>query len=174
MRDLIYQLNEDEWAYIEAKAQERNSIKVVGTSKRFDPRKTDLRIHTYGMASEYAFAKLTGLTANLDAKKKGDDGFDFKLDNGLTIETRYRFERKRDFALNTDSLNDFTADIGVLIWPGSLPRSFEIVGWTTRVHFALQCERHRLRGWRLLIPWEKMRDARELTSLINNLSTIAH
>lgn len=168
MDKLVYKLTPEEKEYVLAKAKERNEHKVVGTSRRYDPRRTDLDLHVFGMEGEFAFSKITGLPHMFDTLSlKGDDGYDFILDNGLTIDVKHRCERDRDFALENDSLSSFKADIGVLMWPGHEPNSFEFVGWTSRVHFALQCERHRLLDWRLLVPWQKMRNPKELLAMID-------
>jgi len=161
-----YILSDQEWAFIAEKAKKRNDIKTVSSSKKFDGGKSSLNIHTYGMAAEYSFSQLTNLPYNFNATRCGDDGYDFKTSNQLTIEIRYRYQRNRDFALNTDRLEDFKADIGVLFWPGDKEKSFEMVGWTSKVAFAFMCERHFLKGWRLLIPWQKLRKPEELLEQI--------
>jgi hypothetical protein len=165
-----YTLSPKEWAFVADKAKKRNDIKTVGSSIKFDGGKSALNIHTYGMAAEYSFSQLTGLPYSFNATKWGDDGYDFQITNQLTIEIKYRYQRNRDFALNTDKLEDFTADLGVLFWPGPKEHSFEMVGWTTKVAFAFVAERCFLKGWRLLIPWQKLRKPEELLDQIKKWS----
>lgn len=165
---MLYTLSLSEWEDIEIKAEARNNIKMPNTSVRVDNKKTDLQIHIYGMAAEYAFGKLFGLQPDLGAQLKGDAGYDFVFPGGLTAEIRYRFERNRDFSLYSDRLEDFKADFGVLVWPGPSVRQFEIIGWVSKVGFAMMAKRKYLKGWRLLVPWQWLRKPEELHLLNKN------
>lgn len=144
----------EQWYYVKYKAILRQRAKLNGTSKIFSDY-SDLDITIYGMAAEYAFGLMIGKYPNFDATINGDGGIDFTLDNGMTIDVKYRSQRNRDFALNTDNIDDFIADIGVLIWSCG-KRCFEFVGWIDRETFAHEAKVMKLKGWRLVYPYQKL------------------
>lgn len=164
-----------QWAEVETLARARNAAKAAGTSKRFDDTQSDLDLHIIGMMAERAFCIACDLTteAQTDASLHGDDGIDVRLKNGKGIEIKYRGERGRDFAINTASIDDFKAEIGVLMWPGQRARSFEIVGWITRDRFAEIAEVVHLRGDRLLVPWQRLSSPHRLINRIRQVQRVS-
>jgi len=136
---LIYTFTQDELDLVDRLAHLRNDRKEeLGIpSKKFDPSKSEWEAHYQGILGELGAARVLGFhTIDLEERLAGDGGVDLVLPCGLTVEVRYRTQREWDFALNGDSLEFFKADVAVLVWPGVEPDTVELVGWTTRVHFA--------------------------------------
>lgn len=154
---MIYELTDEDRAYVQQVAQRMEDFKRRGGAKsnRYDRGKSELELHELGVASELAFSKMTGLKPNFDLTYGGDGGVDFTTAKGLTVSLKYRHSRNRDFAIVAPTLDGFRADIGVLIWPfGS--SGYEFVGWTTRVHAAQVGMTVKLKADRFLVRWRDL------------------
>lgn len=89
---------------------------------------------TVGVKGEYAFSKITGL--EMDRKTyagKGDDGFDFRLENGTTVDVKTAYRPKFLLLKTTDE--NHCADI--LVLSGFVPESVSFIGWSTREELLL-------------------------------------
>ena len=153
-------------------AEQRQAAKIAGTSKKYSKDSSDLEVTIKGMAAEYAFSLLLGLQPDFDAKTTGDQGVDFVLPNGVTIDAKFRGKQGQDFALHSDDIAEFKADLGVLLWPTKYQRSFKFVGWVKRETFAKRAKRIKLAGWRLVMPWQQMRDPNTLITHIEKLPPV--
>lgn len=113
-----------------------------------------------GLLGEIAFARTFGLEVNRTISPSGDDGYDFTLKDGITVDVKHRSKRGNDLALESDSLDDFTADVLVLAWSKN---PVELVGWITKVRMAFVGVREEWStGWKLyarprdLLPMERL------------------
>lgn len=140
---MIVTLTEDDRQRVSDLAHARNDKKEHAgvTSRKFDDTKSELQAHYEGIEGELAVAKALKLPVDEASSLKGDSGFDLRTPQGFTIEVRRRTKRGWAFALNSDSVCDFKADIGVLVWPGEKADELDVCGWTTRVHFALKAKK---------------------------------
>ncbi len=161
-------LNLTQYNHIVTLAQQRQAAKIAGTSKKYSS-SSDLEITIKGMSAEFAFGLLLGLQPDFDAKTTGDQGIDFVLPNGVTIDAKFRGKQGQDFALHSDDIAEFKADLGVLLWPTKYQRSFKFVGWIKRETFAAKARRIKLAGWRLVVPWQEMRDPSTLIAYTKKL-----
>lgn len=109
----------------------------------------EVHSHVSGVKGEYAFGKLAGLPLDTNVYQYGDGGYDHRLPNGLSVNTRYN--HKIDGILFCEDPADFSADIIVLLtgecWPDPNPkrnichcRDLDV---TERIHFAGWIERDR-------------------------------
>jgi len=97
---------------------------------------TSLETHTMGLTGEYAVAKALGIGVDISLSRRGDGHtWDLVLRDWRTIEVKYRAQRGWDFALWTDQIEEFVADVGVLCWPGVREDTVEIVGCISRQRF---------------------------------------
>jgi len=156
---LIYQHTTEDLILIEKIAHARNDRKErIGVkSKKFDQTRSEYQTHWIGVFGELGILKACGLPIDEKAWLGGDQGIDCVLSSGLTIQARYRTKRDWDYALNGDDLTEFRTDIGILGWPGMEDNTVEIVGWTTKVHFASLAHRDNFKhGDRLVLSYQKL------------------
>jgi hypothetical protein len=156
---LIYKHNAEDMAQIARIAHARNDRKEKKgvRSKKFDKTRSEYDTHYIGVFGELGILKGCGLEIDETAWLCGDQGIDCILPCGLSIQARYRAKRDWDYALNGDDLNEFRTDIGILGWPGKEKDSVEIVGWTTKAHFALLAHRDNFNyGDRLVLHYKKL------------------
>ena len=154
-------------------AWERNELKVHAgvQTKKFLKDRDDLTTHVIGILAEMAVAESLGASIEMDARLTGDDHeADHRLPSGERIQTKYRLRRGWDFALSGDSLDEFKADYGVLVWPEMTQRtgphdlSMEIVGYVSRAEFQrLAVTKDYGYGPRLVIEAQHFRPIHELT-----------
>jgi len=126
--------------YIWDLAEKRNNPKEANNvkSKKHDDKKSEIQVNYDGLHGELGFSKLSGIPIRTDTSLSGEaplGRWDFKLVNGKTVEVRYRCKRYYEFALNSDKIEDFVTDYGVLVHPGVKPWTFQITGWCTREQF---------------------------------------
>ena len=156
---IIYQHTADDLALIEKISHARNDRKEKKgvRSKKFDQTRSEYETHYIGVFGELGILKGCGLEIDEEAWLGGDQGIDCVLPCGLTLQVRYRAKRGWDYALNSDNLREFKTDIGILGWPGEEKDSVEIVGWTTKAHFALLAHRDNFKhGDRLVLHHKKL------------------
>ena len=142
---MMVHLGRDEIWWIFGRAQERNGPKVRRgvPNYRIHPTKSDLQTHYEGCRAEYAVAKVLNGSADWTCSLHGDDGMpDIDLPDGTTVQVKYRRKRGWDFALLGDDYEEFTSDIGILVWPANgddvrstSHQSVDIVGYITREQF---------------------------------------
>lgn len=161
-----YVLSTGEMNYIHRMAMERALAKKESASKKFDTTKTEVMLHEIGIGSEYAFGKMFNLEPNLRSFAGGDGGFDFMLNNGITIDVKARTNRDTDFALTGTNLDTLVSDIGALMWPTDDRHGYEFVGWTTRTHILFVGEIMHLLKDRLCVPYEKLLRPEKLAELV--------
>lgn len=169
----IVHLTPKEMAQIKEIAGARNQIKIDNdiVSHKWTDEKSELDIHTLGMAGEYAVSRLLGVPVDLNIHVCGDAGWDLTDKKGIfRVEVKTRGKPGWDFALNSDNLKDFQADIGVLVWPTRQSDTFEVVGWTTKVHLAFAGEVKDFgKGKRLVIRHSKLQPIRQLVELFDRM-----
>lgn len=98
-------------------------------------RQPSVNTHYEGLRAEYAVAKLFNIPLDESISLSGDDGTDLTLPDGRTVQVKYRGRRGWDYALPSANPEDFTTDIGILVWPCEDPDDTEdvdVVGWVTR------------------------------------------
>ena len=166
-----YRFTEEDERQIQALARARNYHKVREgiASKKYDDSKSEREVHEKGLRGELAAARLLGLSVDQRPRRNGDGGADLKFECGLTCEVRYRTVRGYDFALGSASVDSLRADVGVLMWPAQAGSGAELVGWTSRVHVALQGKTKNYgHGDRLVVEPSDLLAPRSLFSLVRN------
>lgn len=167
----VYVLDEEELALVDRLAHLRNDRKErLGIrSKKFDRSKSEFEAHYQGILGELGACRALGLDSiDLTERLSGDGGVDLVLPSGLSLEIRYRTKRGWDFALNGNTLSYFKSDIGVLVWPGPVPNSVELMGWTTRVHFANKAKTQNFGyGDRLVLAHSSLMPVKSLLKIRN-------
>lgn len=156
---IIYHHTLDDLSLIQSIAHARNDRKEEKgvRSKKFDSNRSEYETHYIGVFGELGILKGCGLKIDETSWLAGDQGIDCVLPCGLTLQVRYRAKRGWDYALNSDNLGDFVTDLGILGWPGEEPNSVELVGWTTKAHFALLAHRDNFKhGDRLVLAYQKL------------------
>jgi hypothetical protein len=158
-------LTDEEILRIEDAAAERN----VPKRRLGIPRTSIDRTHTLqeidrlGVSGEMAAAKLLDLTINDESLIYGDNGVDLITPRGLTIDVKTCRLRKWNFAILGTDLKFFKADIGILVWALSHNYEYEVVGWTTKVHFGMNYQITDFGyGERFFLPWTDMLDIQKL------------
>jgi hypothetical protein len=158
-RTLVHHLTDEDLKLADRLAHLRNDRKeAMGIrSKKFDPSKSEWDAHYQGILGELGAARALGLDIDQEEILSGDAGVDLTLPSGLSVEIRYRTVRGWDFALNGSDVSYLKSDIGVLVWPGEIPNSVELVGWTTRVHMVKWAKSMNFGyGDRMVMPFSKM------------------
>lgn len=116
-------------------AQKRNARKVK-TNARWTQDITPLQANVVGLKGEFALAVLSGLRVDRTTRAKGDNGIDFALPDGRTLDVKTVMTERSGLYYNTEA--DFRADIAVLAAltvPDIACRDVLLVGWTTRERF---------------------------------------
>ena len=167
---MIVKLDHDEIMLIFERAKERHETKngiVVA-----DWGKHSLQRHYEGCRAEYAVERDLGGVADWSVRPGGDNGepdiFFPHLD--MTGQVKYRGQRGWDFALRTNNILDFRADLGILVWPADGDdvrstdyQSVDIVGYITQEQFK---ERAIVKGYgygdRLVVEANQLQPAEEL------------
>ena len=131
-------------SFLRAIRRQREKVRHLIRSKKVSRRKSDLELHYDGICAERTVAEYLGIPYDPEILLGGDD-YDLVLPDGRTVEVKFRDHPKGDFALMSDRLEDFKADIGVLVcavYPEIGDNAIlHCVGWITREEFAERCER---------------------------------
>lgn len=120
---------------ITALARKRNARKVK-TNLRWTQDITPLQANVVGLKGEFALACLAGLHVDRTARAHGDNGIDFTLPDGRTVDVKTVMAERSGLYYNTEA--DFRADIAVLAvldFPDIECRDVLLAGWTTRERF---------------------------------------
>lgn len=142
-------LTDDERDWLRDLAERRQRIKEEYRvrSRKHDGnegRTAEVDRHYEGLCGEYVAARHLRVTIDTSVSPKGNQrGWDLLLPNGATVEVMTRRRRGWAYALKGEDLSAFKADIGVLVWPGLMMEpygTYEVVGWTTREHFATRAQ----------------------------------
>lgn len=136
-------------------------------SKRYDPGKSEFDLHYLGLSAELAFCRITGLLPDFRVFLSGDNGHDFALPDGRTIELKYRTKRGSDFALVEPRLESMRADIGVLMWTSASGDGYEFVGWTDKEHARQVGMVKRLKRDRFLVRWQDLKSPQSFMRLLD-------
>jgi hypothetical protein len=132
--------------YLTELAHGRNDPKVdAGVhNKKYAKNKGDVEVNVDGLLGEFAFHKFSGLPLRTDTSLSGErpgGKWDFRLRDGRTVEVRYRTKPWYEFAMHSEHVESFTTDLGVLVVPGAVPMTLEVMGWCTRAEFVEMCYR---------------------------------
>ena len=119
-----------------ARVRQKNKEAHGVRSKRFDPKKSDLAIHTMGMRAEYAVASILGGLPKWELSVGGDSNSgDLVLFDGRSCSVKYRAKAGWDFALQSGDAESFKEDLGILVYPAPQSRTLMIHSWITREEF---------------------------------------
>ena len=132
-------------------------------SQKYFPKRNEIDTHIFGMLGELGIAKYLDIKYEPEVFIGGDGGIDLvKGDYNIQVKTRNKIGY--DFALKSDTMAEFTADIGILAYvdTATLKGEFDgleviLGGWTTQRHM----KRHMYKvnfgyGDRLSIKQEKL------------------
>lgn len=122
-------------ADIDRLAALRNSRKVK-TDPRWTQMLTPLQANVVGLKGEFAMAVLSGLRVDRKARPRGDNGIDFTLPDGRTMDVKTVLDERSGLYYNSDE--DFRADVAVLAVLDSPTVDCPVVqlaGWTSRDRF---------------------------------------
>jgi len=141
---------------IESNAKIRTrSHRLTGVAtKKVNGQSSDLEIDYNGAFGEYAVAKFLGLPWEEKIYYYGDAGYDFKLENGWTIDVKTTLSSHRNLLFRR--AGKFKASVAVLVWPLN-EKQAEIVGWILRDYFLLAAQPRDLGyGINLVLEYNKL------------------
>jgi len=105
-------------------------------NRRIDPTQSDKDLDYRSIMSEFAVAKYLGLMPNEQTVFDEDcrQG-DLRLPGGAYLEVKCPSRRGYRFFIPSSDVQQFTAAVGVLVWPTDNEGTLELIGYTTRKRF---------------------------------------
>ena len=174
---MIYHMTQADEELAMKIAHQRNDGKVNRNirSNKFYNGRSEIDTHVSGARAEIAICRtVPGAQMDTQERLDGDKNtHDIIMPWGHTCEVKYRRKTKWDYALNSNRINDFKSNIGILVWPGNTPKQLDICRMISQARFRKISLVHNFGyGDRLVVKWNNMSTFEQYIEFCKELPTI--